>query len=222
MRDILSEKVVNIMLGGPTNLIPQAAFDQHRDEAWIGVDHGTIYLLTQQIKPLIAVGDYDSLATAERQRIETEIADIRYAKAEKDFTDSQMAILTAFIDLKATHVNIYGATGGRIDHALVNLFMMTDPRFQDWLQEVTIIDDFNQITFYPSGNYQLPYQADYQYLAFANLTPVKNLTLRQVKYELTDFSADHPVSWSSNEFLKNEPAKFNFTAGIVAVILSHD
>lgn len=218
----MSEKVVNIMLGGPTSLIPHDDINQHRYEAWIGVDHGTVYLLDQDIVPVIAVGDYDSLVAAERQQIEKQIKDIRYAQAEKDFTDSQMAVLTAFADLKATQVNIFGATGGRIDHELVNLFMMTDPRFQDWLQQVTIIDCFNQITFYPSGNYQLPYQTGYQYLAFANLTPVKNLTLRQVKYELTDFSADNPVSWSSNEFLKDQPARFNFTAGIVAVILSHD
>ncbi|WP_125605577.1 thiamine diphosphokinase [Lapidilactobacillus bayanensis] len=218
----MSEKVVNIMLGGPTALIPIDEIKRRRGETWLGVDHGIIYLLNQQIKPVIAVGDYDSLAVVERQQIETQVADIRYAKAEKDFTDSQMSVITAFVDLKATQVNIFGATGGRIDHSLVNLFMMTDPRFQAWLQQVTIIDEFNQVTFYPSGNYQLPYQAGYQYLAFANLTPVKNLTLRQVRYELTDFSADNPVSWSSNEFIRDKPACFNFTAGIVAVILSHD
>lgn len=219
---MLNEKVVNIMLGGPKELIPEMAINQRQHEIWIGVDHGALTLLAQQIMPQVVVGDYDSLTTNERQRLEQQVHDVRYAKPEKDFTDSQMGVLTAFADLKATQVNIYGATGGRIDHLLVNLFMMTDPKFQQWLQQVAIIDRFNQVTFYAPGNYQLPYCADYRYLAFANLTPVKNLTLCQVKYELTDFSAENPVSWSSNEFIKDQAAKFNFTAGIIAVILSRD
>ncbi|MFD1465541.1 thiamine diphosphokinase [Lapidilactobacillus mulanensis] len=218
----MSEHVVNLLLGGPVDLIPSAEVKQRQNETWIGVDHGNIYLLDQQIVPKIAVGDYDSLDSSELLRVENTISDVRYAQAEKDFTDSQWAVATAFNDLGATQVNIFGATGGRLDHELVNLFMMTDPKMQSWLRQVRLIDTQNQIDFYGAGEYILDYQKDYRYLAFVNLTAVRNLNLWQVKYLLSNFSAAYPVSWSSNEFLPGKSAHFSFESGIVAVILSRD
>lgn len=218
----MHQRVVNLCLGGPVDRLPIEEMNHRHDEIWLGVDHGNIVLLDHQIVPAIAVGDYDSLSPVDRRRVESTVADIRYAQAEKDFTDSQWAVETAFRDLNATQVNVYGATGGRLDHELVNLFMMTDPHMHAWIRQVRIIDQQNQIDFYEAGSYELPFQPDFSYLAFVNLTTVKNLNLWQLKYPLSDFSAPYPVSWSSNEFIPGQSAHFSFEQGIIAVIYSRD
>lgn len=213
---------INIMLGGPAALIPPAVYEQRRQEQWVGVDHGIIQLLAQGIVPVIGLGDFDSLAPTERGRVTSQVSDLRYAQPQKDFTDSQWALQTAFTDLRATSVAIFGGTGGRLDHELVNLFMMTMPAYRQWLGQVVMIDRQNIVHFYGPGAYQLAVQPAYRYLAFVSLTAVRGLTLSQVKYPLTDYRADFPTSWSSNEFLPGTPAKFSFQQGVVAVIYSRD
>lgn len=213
-------RTVCIMLGGPTAQIPPLPTTP--SALWIGVDHGLIYLLDHGITPAIGLGDFDSLSVTERHRIEQAIPDLRYTTAEKDFTDSQWALTTAFTDLQADQVELYGATGGRLDHELVNFFMMTMPAYAPWLGRVTLIDRQNVIRFYGPGTYTLPPDPAYHYLAFVSLTAVEQLTLRQVKYPLSAYTAAFPTSWSSNEFLPDTAAVFSFDAGVVAVILTRD
>ncbi|WP_225419653.1 thiamine diphosphokinase [Lapidilactobacillus wuchangensis] len=215
-------KRVNIMLGGPQNLVPPVIYQQRFSEPWLGVDHGIVALLQQRITPVIGLGDFDSLSDFERLLVDQQVKDLRFAQPQKDFTDSQWALQTAFTDLKATAVDLFAGTGGRLDHELVNLFMMTMPSYRPWLGRVRLIDTKNEVQFFKPGTYQLPYQTDYRYLSFVNLMPVQGLTLRQVKYPLTDYQADFPTSWSSNEFLPNQAATFSFKTGVVAVILSRD
>lgn len=212
-------KLVNLMLGGPIAQIPEL---KQGATPWIGADHGIIHLLNQGIKPEIGLGDLDSLTPAEKRQLLTQVHDCRFTLPAKDFTDSQWALKTAFTDLKADQVHIYGATGGRLDHELVNLFTPTMPTFRPYLGRIKLIDRQNQMTFYGPGQYSLPYQSAYRYLAFVSLTNVRNLTLRQVKYPLTAYQADFPTSWASNEFLPQQAAHFSFSEGIVAVILSKD
>lgn len=215
-------KRVNLMLGGPQNLVPATVYQQRAAETWIGVDHGIIALLQQRIIPVIGLGDFDSLSDFERLLVNQQVKDLRYAQPQKDFTDSQWALQTAFTDLRATNVDLFAGTGGRLDHELVNLFMMTMPSYRPWLGRVRLIDSKNEVQFFAPGRYQLPYQNVYRYLSFVNLMPVQGLTLRQVKYPLTDYQADYPTSWSSNEFIPGQAANFSFKTGVVAVILSRD
>ena len=56
---------VNVMVGGPQEQIPVEMVRQHQDETWIGVDHGATLLLDWGIKPVAAIGDFDSTAPAE-------------------------------------------------------------------------------------------------------------------------------------------------------------
>lgn len=215
-------KLVNLMLGGPYAQIPNLKYLATGRSPWIGADHGSIYLLNHGIIPEIGLGDLDSLTAFEKKQLLTQVKDCRFTLPAKDFTDSQWALKTAFTDLKADQVHVYGATGGRLDHELVNLFTPTMPAFRPYLRRIKIIDRQNQMTFYGPGHYNLSYQADYRYLAFVNLTAVRGLTLQQVKYPLAAYQADFPTSWASNEFLPQQDAHFSFSAGIVAVILSKD
>ncbi|NVY96969.1 thiamine diphosphokinase [Lactobacillus sp. DCY120] len=210
--------IVNLLLGAP-----EAQKEDFRsiEGPWIGLDHGNISLLNQKIIPEVSAGDFDSLTSKEKIQLEENCPDIRYANPVKDFTDSQLGVQIALEDLKAQHVRIYGALGGRIDHELINLFLPLDlPRKQD-IPKLELLDAGNSISYYLPGKYQITKLASMKYLGFFNLTPVEHFTIFDAKYCLHDASVQRPISWSSNEFVRST-VDFEFQSGVMAVIQSRD
>lgn len=211
-------KKVNLLLGGTSANLPNLSTVK---ETWIGVDHGTITLLSLGITPLISVGDFDSLTSQEQQQMEAEVSDIRYSNPIKDYTDSQMGLKIALQDLAAERIDIYGATGGRLDHELVNIFLPLDLTLVTDIAKIHLIDRQNVIDYFTPGSYELKHISTMKYLGFFNLTPVKKLSIVDAKYPLSATNLDRPISLSSNEFI-HSTVHFSFKKGIMAVIQSKD
>lgn len=211
-------KKINIMLGGIAANIPNL---ENVTGKWLGVDHGNIYLMNHGIKPVVSVGDYDSLNKLELDTLESQINDIRYANPVKDATDSQLGIEVALDDLNAERVDIYGATGGRIDHELVNIFLPLDLKNPTDIDKLRIIDKKNIINYFQPGDYRIDKITSTKYLGFFNLEAVHNLNIYDAKYQLKNFSSQRPVSFASNEFVKQQ-VHFSFDSGVMAAIQSKD
>lgn len=58
-------KTINIVAGGPKNLIPDLTGYTDEHTLWIGVDKGTVTLLDAGIIPVEAFGDFDSITEQE-------------------------------------------------------------------------------------------------------------------------------------------------------------
>lgn len=215
-------KRVNLLAGGPVDQwAPELATITTVPGKWITADRGTLRLLQQGVTPTVAVGDFDSITPAEKEQVLAAVSDIRSVQAEKDETDTQLALSIAFEELQADRVVVYGATGGRIDHFLANLFMPVEERFRTVLNRIEMRDRQNTIQFYTPGTYELTKESDKKYLAFVPLVPTTDLNLVDEKYLLAHFDTTVPISWASNEFI-GKKAHFNFKTGIVAVIQSKD
>lgn len=215
------------LLGGPTNLWPadiQARFRkaQKNGDLIVGVDRGSLFLEEMRIIPDLALGDFDSLHSNDLARIEKNVKDIRYSNPVKDWTDSELMLRTVFKDYGVSEVYIFGATGGRIDHFLVNLLMILNPAVREFANKICIIDQQNMLRFYNPGKYLIP-REDYSYVSFAALTAIKNFNILGARYELKNYSGDYPRVFSSNEFLpgKNN-CEISFEKGIVAAIYAKD
>lgn len=76
------------------------------------------------IKPDLIIGDMDSLEVSIVNEYEIEKVEILKYPANKDFTDTELALDYAF-SLKPAAVYIWGALGGRIDHILANVCLLT-------------------------------------------------------------------------------------------------
>lgn len=209
----------NLLVGGPKANWPEDL--TQITGTWIGVDRGTLRLIDQNIQPVAAIGDFDSLQEPELQLVRRNVKDVRSAQAEKDFTDTQMAVMVAFRDYHAERVDIYGATGGRLDHFLANLFLVLEPQYKRYAGQIRLIDRQNTITFYLPGHYTLQKEADKKYLAFIPLTPIDHLSLFDEKYPLHDEPIPYPISFASNEFI-GETGTFQFDTGLLCVIQSCD
>ncbi len=214
-------RVVNILVGGPDHLVPYTDFAR-LDGLWIGVDLGATRLIDHQIIPDIAVGDFDSSDDQQFKRVKELVSDVRFYPPEikTEDTDTQLAIRIA-LELGADQIRLYGATGGRLDQYLANLYAVLMPQYRPALAKLAMIDRRNHITWYEPGTYQINRLPEMRYLAFVNLTPVTGLTLPDEKYQLHDYNATFPISWSSNEFVGNQ-AHFSFETGVMMVIQSRD
>lgn len=144
---------LNLLVGGPTSEWPEQLTAGKVSGDWIGVDRGTLRLLNMGVTPLVAIGDFDSLSADELKRVKTAIGDIRQAIPEKDETDTELAVTVALKEYQYDRLDIYGATGGRLDHFLANLWLVLKPRYRDFAPQIRFIDRTNTITFFLPGDY---------------------------------------------------------------------
>ena len=71
----------------------------------------------------LVVGDLDSLTPQEHTALRASGTPVEAYPADKDWTDLELAIAKA-ISEEPEEISIYGAFGGRTDHALASVFLM--------------------------------------------------------------------------------------------------
>jgi len=126
---------VNLLVGGPTANWPTDL--AQLSGPWVGADRGALRLVKLGIQPVMVVGDFDSISPAELQTVKQAIAGAVIVKPDQDHTDTQLAVKSIFEQLHPDELHIYGATGGRLDHLLANLWLVLDPFFRDWAPKIT-------------------------------------------------------------------------------------
>ena len=187
----------------------------------IGVDRGSIYAFEEDIKVDIALGDFDSMSIKEKKLLTRNVSKIRNYPADKDDTDTEIALLYVLENYPEAKILIYNWYGGRIDH-LYSLFMLVlQKRFQPLVSKIRFISEKNHLSFYLPGEHIINKIGKMNYLSYILLTKVKNLTLKDVKYVLSEENFEQPQALISNEFL-SEQARFSFSKGIIGVIQSRD
>lgn len=92
----------------------------------IGADGGAARALGWGLVPHLVLGDMDSLADGERARLESLGCRFVVHPRAKDETDLELA-LTYAAGQGAKEIVILGALGGRLDHTLANLLLLTLP-----------------------------------------------------------------------------------------------
>lgn len=213
-------KKINLLLGGPTDLWPDEMNNMDIDGEWIGVDRGNLWLIEKGKDPVIAIGDFDSMSSDEQKIVSSHVIDIRTFDPHKDYTDTQLALTIADQELNADIINIYGATGGRIDHFISNFLMATEPKYKSIVPKLRIIDKQNTITYYTPGDGKVIKEANKHYLAFIPLNKM-NLSIYDAEYTLDNHFVPRAFAYSSNQFVTDE-CNFWFDEGILCVIQSKD
>ncbi|TOZ07336.1 thiamine diphosphokinase [Leuconostoc pseudomesenteroides] len=210
---------INILAGGPVDLWPKNLFNE--PGVWIGADRGAWYLYQHRVAMMLAVGDFDSLTSAEFEALQEHITaeNIVHVRAEKDETDTELAIMFAQKQ-SVSRIKVFGATGGRLDHLLSNLWLMADPKFDDVVEKLEIIDQTNSVTFFKAGQHSVLKHKNSHYLGFMPINDVKNFKIIDAKYPLT-LTENKYKMWSSNEFL-NDRVHVSFDTGIIMVTQSID
>ena len=189
-------------------------------DLFIGVDRGSLFLIEQGIYPDLAIGDFDSVSEEELALVCSQSKEILQAQPEKNDTDLELAVKTAFVRYPQAQVTIFGAFGGRLDHTLANVFLPSDPEIMPYLQQIRLCSAPNELSYCPQGCHEIKPVVGMDYLAFMSVSN-SQLTIEGAKYPLNESNYFLKKVYTSNEFI-DEPVFLECQSGYAIVIYSKD
>lgn len=145
----------------------------------------------------ILVGDLDSIGSYKLDK-KTELLQV---PAEKDVTDTQLAVETA-IERGANELVIIGGFGGRADHMMSNLAILEDLSARGIY--AVMLDGQNRARFLRSTSTLIP-KSGYKYVSLLAVDPiVKGVSVEGCKYPLKKAKLTRNFQYAvSNEILGN-------------------
>ena len=114
----------------------------------IGADAGASHALARGLTPDLVIGDMDSLADGDRALLKTGGCQFVVHPRAKDETDLELALTFAAAE-GAPEIVVLGAFGGRLDHTLANILLLTLPQLDQVL--VWLVDDREEMVLAQSG-----------------------------------------------------------------------
>ena len=167
------------------------------DDLIIAADAGYKNALSLGVHPDILLGDLDSLDTKDIPK-DVELLQV---PAEKDFTDTQLAVDTA-LKKGAAEIVIIGGLSGRLDHTLSNLSILED--LNKKRIHAVIADGFNRVRYINSTS-TLVARSGYRYLSLLCLSEkVKGVSVEGCKYPLSNAKLTRDFQFAvSNEIVGN-------------------
>ncbi|MGM8364181.1 thiamine diphosphokinase [Virgibacillus sp. W0181] len=211
---------IGVVGNGPEQLLPNIDLYLNKVDVWIGADRGALTLVENGINADYAIGDFDSINEQEKQQIKKAVADFCLYPVEKDKTDLELAIDQA-MNLKPKNIYLFGVTGGRIDHELINiqlLYFLVNKGVRG-----IIVDKFNELELTFPGEHTVVQSEMYPNVSFVPFSSsVEGLTLTDFYYPLENKN----ISWGSTRCISNKllakSGTFYYEAGILLVIKSRD
>lgn len=195
------------------------ALSQITDPFVICTDGGFDLAKQFGITPHLLLGDLDSI----QSEIPANLP-LKTFPPEKDYTDLELAIQTA-VEQEASHVEIWGGIGGRLDHTVANLQLLS--RYSDSFQSLHIRDGQNTcfvLNADPAKNapktLTISRESDCYLSLFSLSETVEGLTARGVKYPLENHTLTRTFPLGvSNEF-KQKEAFLSLEKGSLLVVLA--
>ena len=211
-----------IVTGGTIDIAFAKDFLSQRSYDYvIAADAGLEVLRPLHISPNAVVGDLDTVDKKVLEEYQNQPGiEFEIHKPEKDETDTELALLTAARQ-GCEAVDILGALGGRMDHAIDNIQLM----YQFFCQgmEVNIYDARNRL--YLLGGHKVFHREEVygKYISFLPMTEtVEGLTLRGFKYPLQRRTIGLGTSLCISNELKREEGILELEKGVLLCVEAHD
>ncbi len=204
----------------------------YRYDLIIAADKGLEFLDRAGIKPTHILGDYDSIDPAVRKKYREEDGiEILSFEVRKDDTDTELSLKRA-LALGAGQIDLFGMTGGRLDHFLGALQCMGIPLKAG--VSCHMLDPQNRIRLLGKVDEQHPYGGAFsaeiekkdllgKYVSFIPLTnSVKDLSLEGFSYEVEKIEMTIMNSLGISNQLEKERGRISFSEGILIMVESKD
>lgn len=215
-------KCVVICAGGPEIEIADLTAYQTKDTVFIGVDRGALHLVRMGIVPREAVGDFDSVSKREYATIVEAISIVDQYRAEKNETDTELAVERA-MKYHPNEIMLTGVTGGRLDHMESALHLLY--RFQIKHPTITFMirNPLNEIRMLQSGVHEVLQNPQLPYVSFFPFGgTVHGLTLKGFKYETTEATLETGMTRFTSNELADGVCTISFREGICLMVRSTD
>jgi len=180
----------------------------------IGCDGGARHLAAASMMPDVLVGDMDSLEPSQLAHYERQGVKIIQYPADKDDTDTALALDYA-LSLQPRAIAVWGAQGGRMDHALANLFLLL--KGKDAGIKTCLMDEYCE-AFVPAGDVVFTDAAGCLVSLLALSPGVEGITLRGFLYPLHDEALMMSESRGISNIISADPASICIRSGNLLVI----
>ncbi len=181
----------------------------------IAADVGYQNALKLGVKIDILLGDFDSLGTPPPDK-QLEILTV---PAEKDFTDTQLAVQTA-LERGVDDIVIIGGLSGRLDHTLSSLAILEDLSLKK--VHALITDGHNRARFLSSTS-TLISKSHFRYLSLIAVSErVRGVSIEGCKYPLKNATLERCYQYAISNELCGNCALISVRRGDVYVIESTD
>lgn len=177
-------------------------YHRNPSDYFIGIDGGSLELIARNIKPDVSIGDFDS--TKDLQLIKENSYDTLFFPKQKDETDLELAL--KFLDtLKGSdnlEIDIYDATGARLDHELNNYLLMA--KYDKY--KIRILDKNNDVRYLKAGSSQKINPKNLKYFSICALDK-SVISIKNALYELDKKEINRSDTYAvSNEPLNQDTA----------------
>ena len=183
-------------------------------ENYIGVDKGALTLARNGKRMLLAIGDFDSVEESDLAYIKEYSDMLLQLNPIKDDTDSEAAVMYA-IEKGYQKIHLYGGLGGRLDHAMINLRLVS--RFPE---TVYLHDQNNFIYSLAEGVHSID-KRDYTYISFFTEDEA-TISLEGFKYPLDKQQLTNKDTYTTSNEILEDRGIVTVHAGKVTVIQSKD
>lgn len=186
----------------------------------ICADGGTRHASALKLTPQLIIGDMDSIDKEVLQSYRQWGTKIKHYPREKDEVDTELAIMEG-VKLGYKDILLVGATGGRLDHTLANIHLISKAATEGI--RVTIIDEHHRLYIITP---QIPAHIKGAVGDVISLIPiterVTGVHSQGLKWELNDrtFTLGHPFG-ISNELVA-PTARVEVEQGLLLVVELHN
>ena len=182
----------------------------------IGADLGAAHCLHWGWRPNLVIGDLDSLPASAQATLAAQGSPFIIMPTRKDETDLELALDHA-LQIGATTIVIVGVLGGRIDHTLANLLLLTRPDLA--ALDVRMVDDNQTVRVLRPGH---PLTIAGQPGDTLSLIPVggaaSGVTARHVEWPLHEATLPLGVARGVSNILVGPAAELSIEHGLILVV----
>ena len=167
------------------------------------------------VTPKILLGDFDSIGTEQLPEAE----EILQVPAEKDLTDTQLAVDLA-LSRGADDIVIIGGLSGRLDHSLSNLSILEELAEKKVYGLIT--DGRNRARFIRNNGTLIP-RSDFRYLSLILVEKkAKGVTVEGCKYPLKNATLFRKRQYAVSNELTGNCALVEVRRGALYIVESAD
>lgn len=185
-------------------------FTPDSEDTVIAADGGLEYLKKSNIIPNVMIGDFDSLGYTPDGK------NVIKLNTCKDDTDMLSAARHALSD-GYREIHIYCGTGGRIDHTVANIQLLT--YLANCNARGYLYDKDSVLTVIKDDEYSFDEKISGYVSVFSLTDKSKGVYIENLKYELNDatLTSDFAIG-TSNEFI-GKPGKIRVTDGTLLIVM---
>jgi len=163
----------------------------------------------------LLIGDMDSMSPTDWAYIEQQSCDVRRFPAEKNETDLELALIAA-VEQNPKSIWIIGATGGRVDQTIANIYLLNLPI----LANVPVYIVAGEQTSYllAAGTHEITGHAGDTVSLIPLGGDVLGISTQGLQYQLTNETLMYGPARGVSNVIQSSPVQVSFAQGQVLVV----